>query len=111
MLHMRVGKDVASLLCGLMVLADDFVAYAILAQPGAMFVVLDFSSFFCAQFDHALLVFLVLNLAACQIEGLDRVLILILLVFRRVIDDPALAPNTMLAWLQGQKRQCFIVII
>ena len=78
-----------------MLLADDFVAYAILVQPRAMFLVPAFSSIFCAQLDHVLLVFLVRILAALLIEWLDRALILILLVFRRLTNDLALAPNAV----------------
>ena len=54
MLHVRVGKDFTSPRCALMLLADYFVAYAILAQPRAMLVVLAFSSIFCAQLHHVL---------------------------------------------------------
>ena len=53
MLYVRVGNEVTSLCCGLMLLADSFVAYALLAQPGAIFatvVVDDYSSIFGAQF-------------------------------------------------------------
>ena len=59
-----------------MLLADDFVAYALLAPPGAIFaaVFIDCSSIFCANFDHVLLVFLVLSLVALRIERRDRAL-------------------------------------
>ena len=95
MLHARVGKEVTSLLCDLMPLADYLIAYALLAQPKAILVV-DFSSFFGAQVLHAFLVFLVLSLAALRIERCDCALIHTLLVLRRVTNNFARAPKSIM---------------